>query len=282
MSSKSVLQECQVRVLQECQVRVSNKSVRQECPSKMSNKSVKQECLTERCVSSKGVLQQWHPSVTSQGVQQVGSLEIVTNKYISVPQHTCRHSGSWVSSCFSKTIFVCVHRSNKHQQTSSKFSPHFRIKQFSPFLASNHRPKVKRSRYDSMAFLEDAQQQLELHGPRLLAAALVTRHRSRNMWKRQVDAPAMMWCFHTYVHHFHKYVHHHPNSENPHKETITKFVSNTSLSIVYVHGISLMGAKRTKISHDSLVLHSVSHWIFIHHQYFNHSLILASKRHHVE
>ena len=65
----------------------------------MSSKSV----LPERSaiVSSKGVLQECHLSVSSQGVPQVGSLEIVTNKYsIPVSQHTCRHSGSWVSSCF--------------------------------------------------------------------------------------------------------------------------------------------------------------------------------------
>ena len=69
----------------------------------MSNKSVKQECFTKRCaiVSGKGVLQECHLSVSSQGVPQVGSLENVMNKYCPVPQHTCRHWGSWASSCFS-------------------------------------------------------------------------------------------------------------------------------------------------------------------------------------
>ena len=46
----------------------------------MSNQSVKQECLTRASsiVSSKGVLQECHLSVSSQGVPQVGSLEVVT------------------------------------------------------------------------------------------------------------------------------------------------------------------------------------------------------------
>ena len=45
----------------------------------MSSKSV----LPERSaiVSNKGVLQECHLSVSSQAVPQVGSLEIVTNKY---------------------------------------------------------------------------------------------------------------------------------------------------------------------------------------------------------
>ena len=54
----------------------------------MSSKSVKQEVssksvLPERSaiVSNKGVLQECHLSVSSQAVPQVGSLEIVTNKY---------------------------------------------------------------------------------------------------------------------------------------------------------------------------------------------------------
>ena len=68
-----------------------------KCLTRVSSKSV----LPERCapVSSKGVLQECHLSVSGQGVPQVGSLENVTS-LVSVPQHTCRHSGSWVSSCF--------------------------------------------------------------------------------------------------------------------------------------------------------------------------------------
>ena len=100
MSCKSGKEECQARsVLQECQVRVFQKSVKQECQIRVSCKSV----LPERSaiVSGKGVRQECHLSVSSQCVPQVGSLEIVTNKYyIFVSQHTCRHSGSWASSCF--------------------------------------------------------------------------------------------------------------------------------------------------------------------------------------
>ena len=100
MARKSVKQEVSYKsVRQECLRRVSSKSVPQECPIRESSKSV----LPERSaiVSSKGVLQECCLSVSSQGVPQVGSLEIVTNKYqICVSQHTCRHSGSWVSSCF--------------------------------------------------------------------------------------------------------------------------------------------------------------------------------------
>ena len=86
MSSKSVWQECQVRtVLQECLTRVSSKSV-----------------SPERCAiaSSKGVLQECHLSVWTQGVSQVSLLEMWQISIVSVCQHTCRHSGSWASSCF--------------------------------------------------------------------------------------------------------------------------------------------------------------------------------------
>ena len=100
MARKSVKQEVSYKsVRQECLRRVSSKSVPQECPIRESSKSV----LPERSaiVSSKGVLQECCLSVSSQGVPQVGSLEFVTNKYqICVCQHTCRHSGSWASSCF--------------------------------------------------------------------------------------------------------------------------------------------------------------------------------------
>ena len=64
----------------------------------MSQKSVLQECQV-RVSSQKGVLQECHLSVSRQGVPQVGSLENVIS-IVSVLQHTCRHSGSWASSCF--------------------------------------------------------------------------------------------------------------------------------------------------------------------------------------
>ena len=54
-----------------------------KCQVRVSYKSVLKSVLQEPCalVSSKGVLQECHPSVSSQGVPQVGSLENVTNKY---------------------------------------------------------------------------------------------------------------------------------------------------------------------------------------------------------
>ena len=84
---------------------MSSKSAPQECQIRVSSKSV----LPARSaiVSSKGVLQQCHLSVSSQGVPQVGSLETVTIISINlVSQHTCRHSGSWASSC-SFFFFLC-------------------------------------------------------------------------------------------------------------------------------------------------------------------------------
>ena len=58
---------------------MSSKSVVQECQVKVSSKSV----LPERCaiVSSKGILQECHLSVSTQGVSQGGSLENVRNRY---------------------------------------------------------------------------------------------------------------------------------------------------------------------------------------------------------
>ena len=74
MSSKSVLQECQVRV--------SYKSVKKECLTRVSSQSVKQESYRALRNSVKqGCLTRVLPSVSSQGVPQVGSLENVTNKY---------------------------------------------------------------------------------------------------------------------------------------------------------------------------------------------------------
>ena len=54
---------------------MSYKSVKQECHARVSNK--------KRCtiVSSKGVLQERRPSVSTQGVSQVGSQENVRTKY---------------------------------------------------------------------------------------------------------------------------------------------------------------------------------------------------------
>ena len=91
-------------VKKRCPTRVLSKSVLQECQVRVSSKSVLPE--HSAIVSSKGVLQECHLGVSSQGVPQVGSLKIVTNKYdISVSQHTCRHSGSWASSCLA--FFFC-------------------------------------------------------------------------------------------------------------------------------------------------------------------------------
>ena len=75
MSSKSVLQECQVRSV----LQVSHKSVKQELLN-----SVKQGC---------------HLSVWTQDVSQVSLLEMWQISIVSVCQHTCLHSGSWASSC---------------------------------------------------------------------------------------------------------------------------------------------------------------------------------------
>ena len=110
MSSKSVLQECQVRVSQrsvkqECPVRVSYKMSNKKCQVRVSftSKSVLQECQV-RVSSKKGVLQECYLSVSRQGVPQVGSLENLIS-IVSVLQHTRRHSGSWASSCFLKYLF---------------------------------------------------------------------------------------------------------------------------------------------------------------------------------
>ena len=81
-----------------CQVRVSSKSVLQECLTRVSRKSVLQERQVR--VSSKGVLQECHLSVWIQGVSQVSLLEMWQISSVPVCQHTCRHSGSWASSCF--------------------------------------------------------------------------------------------------------------------------------------------------------------------------------------
>ena len=94
MSNKSVKQACQVRessksVLQECHTRVSNKSVKQECLTRALRNSVKQGCPTR--VSPQRV----NSGCLTSGF--AGKCEI------SVPQYTCRHSGSWVSSC----LIVC-------------------------------------------------------------------------------------------------------------------------------------------------------------------------------
>ena len=78
---------------------MSSKSVPDECQARVSSKSVLQECQV-RVSNKKGVKQECHLSVSRQGVPQVGSLENVINKYCFCSSTSCRHSGSWVSSCF--------------------------------------------------------------------------------------------------------------------------------------------------------------------------------------
>ena len=82
MSSKSVLQERQERV----STRLSRQNVN----------------LAERCVivSSKGVLQECHPVCQVRVSHKWARWKMWQISIVSVPQHTCRHSGSWVSSCF--------------------------------------------------------------------------------------------------------------------------------------------------------------------------------------
>ena len=63
MSSKSVLQECQVRSVKKCQVRVSYKSVKKECLTRVSRKNCPTRVSHKKCltrVSSKSVLQECH------------------------------------------------------------------------------------------------------------------------------------------------------------------------------------------------------------------------------
>ena len=80
------------------------KSVKQECLTRVSRKSVLEERQVR--VSSKGVLQECHLSVWIQGVSQVSLLEMWQISIVSVCQHTCRHSGSWASSCFSVFSYI--------------------------------------------------------------------------------------------------------------------------------------------------------------------------------
>ena len=124
MSSKSVLQECQVGVSQKkCQARVSSKSVLQECQVRVSSK--------------KGVLQECHPSVSRQGVPQVGSRENVINKYCFCPStyvsafgfvgfilffSRMRSEGSrftWGSGCEAVFAKFCVCDRNRSQPSAT-------------------------------------------------------------------------------------------------------------------------------------------------------------------
>ena len=108
MSSKSVLQECQVRsalqecqvrsVLQECQVRVSSRPVSQEvqeCQVRVSYKSVKQEvsyknvkqeCLTRALRNSvkQGCPTRVSPQCVNSGCLTSEFAGIVTNKVLSL------------------------------------------------------------------------------------------------------------------------------------------------------------------------------------------------------
>ena len=88
----------------------SYKSVKQECPTRVSNKSV---ILPECCaiVSSKGVKNECHLSVSSQGVQ-VASLENVINKY-------CLCSSTYVSA-FGFVGFILFFSTSKMNQNGSK------------------------------------------------------------------------------------------------------------------------------------------------------------------
>ena len=98
MSSKSVLQKCQVRV--------PAKSVKSQCQISVSSKSVSQECCA--IVSSKSVLTDCQISVSCQGVPQLCPVENVIS-IAFLPQQTCQHSGSWVSSCFSMYYVVQIY-----------------------------------------------------------------------------------------------------------------------------------------------------------------------------
>jgi hypothetical protein len=53
--------------------------------------------------------------------------------------------------------------------------------------------KFRASRYDSLAFKADAEQQLDVHGPRLLAAALV---RAKRKGRR-----SGLWIVYLYLYH---------------------------------------------------------------------------------
>ena len=74
-----------------------------KCFTRVSSKSVSPEPCA--IVSSKGVLQECHNSVWSQGISQVSLLEMWQISIVYVCQHTCRHSGSWASSCFFHLVF---------------------------------------------------------------------------------------------------------------------------------------------------------------------------------
>ena len=67
-----------------CPIRVSHKSVKQECLTRVLRNSVKQECpmrVLNQCVMS-------------------GRTTNMSMCIAFLPQHTCQHSGLWVSSCF--------------------------------------------------------------------------------------------------------------------------------------------------------------------------------------
>ena len=126
MSQKSVKQESLTRasqksVKQECLTRVSSKSVKPGCPARVSHKSVKYKTPL-LSVSREIVLQECHVRLAYKSVKKASQARVsyksvgVSHKSASdkkmceclletiyvIFKHirTCRHSGSWVSSCF--------------------------------------------------------------------------------------------------------------------------------------------------------------------------------------
>ena len=100
MSYKSANKKCLTRVChktvkQECLTRALRDSVKQGCPTRVSPQCVNSACLTSEFVGN------------------------VTNKYCFCLQHTCRHSGSWASSC----SFLSKQKRNKtkhHQRLQQR------------------------------------------------------------------------------------------------------------------------------------------------------------------
>ena len=99
VSSKSALPKVSGKCAKsESPAKVSSMSVLQECQERVSRQSVLQGCRA--IASNKRVLPECQMSVSSHGVPQVCPVENVTS-FAFVYEHTCQHSGLWVSSCFS-------------------------------------------------------------------------------------------------------------------------------------------------------------------------------------